>query len=89
MLSTECFPMGFSVAHVFHKKIIFAGIEKLPEKNVETHRKISRKSHSCAACLFITAMSSLAFTVGAHIVSAYTSKGGGSVLSGQVLFLRQ
>lgn len=34
MLSTECFLMAFSTALVFHnKKINFAGIEKLTEKN--------------------------------------------------------
>lgn len=74
MLSTECFLMGFSTAPVFHnKKVILAGIEKLTEKNVKTHRKIPRKSQSCAACVFIIAMSSLAFIVGA--ASAHTSKG--------------
>lgn len=74
MLSTECFLMGFSTIHVFHnKKIIFADIEKLTEETVETHRKIPRKSQSCAACVFITAMSSLAFIVGA--AAAHTSKG--------------
>lgn len=82
MLSTECFLMGFSVAHVFHnKKTIFAGVEKLTEKIVQTHRKIPKKAQSCAAWLFITAVSSLAFRVGA--ASAHTSKGD-FVLSGQV-----
>lgn len=65
MLSTECFLMGFSTELVFHnKQVILAGIEKLTEKNVETHRKIPRKSQSCAACVFIIAMSSLAFILG-------------------------
>lgn len=38
MLSTDCFPVRFSVTHLFHnKKIIFDGIE--------THRKNCKNSH--------------------------------------------
>lgn len=66
------FPHEISVAHVFHKKIIFAGVEKLTEKIVQTHRKIPKKAQSCAAWLLITAVSSLAFIVEA--ASAHTSK---------------
>lgn len=87
MLSTECFLMGFSVAHVFHnKKIISAGVEKVTEKIVQTHRKILKKAQSCAAWLFITAVSSLAFIVRQLLP---TPARGSFVLSGQVLFLRQ
>lgn len=40
MLSTDCFLMGFALAHAFHnKKIIFAGIEKLTEKNCRNSRE--------------------------------------------------